>query len=118
MASKIVLRSLRNIGSLRRAPASQLFSAKTAYPLIANQFKTFKVSAISTQNAYTNLTSFLNEEIKLEKSAQKLKNKMPTIAGFEVKADGPNITLTKTHNDEKYLADWVHLDRTRILCFP
>jgi hypothetical protein len=101
MASKIVLRSLRNIASLKRAPTSQLFNAKTAYPLVSNQFKTFKVSTISTQGAYSNLTSFLNEEIKLEKNAQKSKSKAPTVAGFEVKAEGPNITLSKVHNDEK-----------------
>jgi hypothetical protein len=44
------------------------------------------------------LTSFLKQEIKQEKESQK---PLPTIKGFEVKHDGPNVTLTRKHGNEE-----------------
>ncbi|CAF0745766.1 unnamed protein product [Didymodactylos carnosus] len=52
-------------------------------------------------NAYQDLSSFLNKEIKLEKEAQKHPSEMPNIVGFEVTTDGSEVTLTKTNGDEK-----------------
>jgi hypothetical protein len=50
--------------------------------------------------AYTKLSSFLKDEIQRENEVKKHKN-LPKISGFDVKTDGPNVTLTKSYNDEK-----------------
>ncbi|CAF1068943.1 unnamed protein product [Didymodactylos carnosus] len=52
-------------------------------------------------NAYQDLNAFLDKEIKLEKQAQKHPSKMPKIEGFEVKTEGPEVTLLKTEGNEK-----------------
>jgi hypothetical protein len=39
----------------------------------------------------------LGQEIKLEKESKK---KLPNVSGFTLNTDGPNVTLTKSHNDE------------------
>jgi hypothetical protein len=48
------------------------------------------------------LSSFLTQEIKQESDNRKHKVGLPKVAGFEVKSEGPNVTLTKTHDSEKY----------------
>lgn len=47
--------------------------------------------------AFSDLTSFLSQEIKLEKQTRK---DLPKVTGFTLSTDGPNVTLTKSHNDE------------------
>ena len=48
------------------------------------------------------LEEFLKEEIQMEKKQQKaLTGKLPKIKGFEItKTDGPNVTLSKTFENE------------------
>jgi hypothetical protein len=48
------------------------------------------------------LSSFLTQEIKQESDNRKHKVGLPKVAGFEVKSEGPNVTLNKTHDSEKY----------------
>ncbi len=50
---------------------------------------------------FSELKTFLNEEIKLEKEGDKHKGGLPKITGFAVKTEGPNVTLTKSHNGEE-----------------
>ena len=42
----------------------------------------------------------MKEEIELERGAQKFQGQLPSIQGFEVVADGANVTLKKSYNDE------------------
>jgi len=59
-------------------------------------------SSIQTNDdAYRDLSTFLEKEIKLEKTAQKHPSKMPKIEGFEVEATGPEVTLTRKSGQEK-----------------
>jgi hypothetical protein len=46
------------------------------------------------------LNQFLVNEIKLEKETRKNQTQTPKLKGFDLKAEGPNITLTKAHNNE------------------
>ncbi len=39
----------------------------------------------------------MGQEIKLEKDSRKA---LPKVTGFTLNTDGPNVTLTKSHNDE------------------
>lgn len=48
------------------------------------------------------LGSFLQNEIKLEKENLSKTNKPVQIQGFDIKTEGPNVTLTKTFNNEQY----------------
>ena len=50
--------------------------------------------------AFKSLSAYLKEEIKLEKE-QQVHKKLPVIAGFESKTEGPNVTLSKTYQDEQ-----------------
>jgi complement component 1 Q subcomponent-binding protein len=43
------------------------------------------------------LNSFLTQEIKLESETRK---ELPKITGFTTKLEGPNVTLTRSHNGE------------------
>jgi len=104
MASKLALRAMRNItksGSLLTRNV-QAFK-QTIQPIISSpsvmQMKFYGTER--RESAYGELTSFLNEEIKLEHDAQRHKNILPTVKGFDVKAEGPNVTLTKDYNNEK-----------------
>jgi len=48
------------------------------------------------------LSSFLTQEIKQESDNRKHKVGLPKVTGFDVKSEGPNVTLTKSHDSEKY----------------
>jgi len=50
---------------------------------------------------YTELNQFLVSEIKLEKETRKNQAQVPKVKGFDLKAEGPNVTLTKAYNNEK-----------------
>ena len=46
------------------------------------------------------LTEFLREEIKVEKSLDKSEGKLPRIKGFDVELDGSDVTLKKISDNE------------------
>jgi hypothetical protein len=102
MTSRIILSSLRSfnkapvVQTLLRAPT--LKSTFLATKPFSSTSKTFQAS---TSNVFNELKSFLNEEIKLEKEGDKHKGALPKVAGFAVKTDGPNVTLSKNHNGEE-----------------
>lgn len=48
------------------------------------------------------MNQFLNNEIKLEKETRKSQPQVPSVKGFEAKTDGPNVTLSRTHDKETY----------------
>jgi hypothetical protein len=103
MTSRLVLNSLKTLNktsiiqSLTRAPqlnAAVHLSATRSFSCTPRAFQA------PPPNVFTDLKNFLNEEIKLEKESSKHKA-LPKITGFEVKTEGPNVTLTKTHNGEQ-----------------
>ena len=47
------------------------------------------------------LSSFISEEIKLETDSRKSKPQTPKINGFDVKTEGPIVTLTKTFGGDE-----------------
>jgi len=70
-----------------------------SFSLINVNNRSFSASTVGLQqsNAFSDLTSFLSQEIKLEKQTRK---DLPKVTGFTLSTDGPNVTLTKSHNDE------------------
>ncbi|CAF2540722.1 unnamed protein product [Rotaria sp. Silwood2] len=101
MAFRNLTRGLFQIVTNRRFYSSiqqQIFIRK---PILTNQqFLSFS-SVIIQNDAYKDLNKFLEKEIQLEKSAQKHSSQLPTIQGFEVQCDGPEITLTRKSGKEK-----------------
>uniref|UniRef100_A0A915HY08 Complement component 1 Q subcomponent-binding protein, mitochondrial n=1 Tax=Romanomermis culicivorax TaxID=13658 RepID=A0A915HY08_ROMCU len=91
--------SLNNARSFSSLLSSQKCHQRT---LFRSNFSRFQSSACSTDVA---LRDFLKEEIEAEKTiAQKQlgeQHKTPVISGFDMKTDGAEVTLTKTHNNEK-----------------
>ncbi len=130
MASRFLTRSLRSFNSVinQNARMSLLSQAKPklgSFSLINVNNRAFSASSVSLQQSsgiyliylinlvkiiikvvfffwtilivFKDLTSFLGQEIKLEKESKK---KLPNVSGFTLNTDGPNVTLTKSHNDE------------------
>jgi complement component 1 Q subcomponent-binding protein, mitochondrial len=104
MASRFLTRSLRSFNSLinQNARMSLLSQAKPklgSFSLINVNNRAFSASSVSLQQSsvFKDLTSFLSQEIKLEKESRK---NLPNVTGFTLNTDGPNVTLTKSHNDE------------------
>ena len=75
--------------------------------LVSSLTRSFSLSlnthkpAASNTNVFKELSTFLNDEIKLEKETDKHKSGLPKITGFAVKTDGPNVTLIKSHEGEE-----------------
>lgn len=69
------------------------------------------VKSVSTSSAVRassevskKLSTFISEEIKLENDSRKSKSIVATnIGGFDVKTDGPAVTLTKTHGGDEHI---------------
>ncbi|CAF1148148.1 unnamed protein product [Rotaria sordida] len=100
MAFRNLTRGVFQIVTNRRfytAIQQQIFIRK---PIINNQqFRQF--SSVTIHNdAYKDLSKFLDKEIQLEKTAQKHSSQLPTIQGFEVQSNGPAITLTRKSGKE------------------
>jgi hypothetical protein len=111
MNSRLVYNSLKNAtkssNSLVQTALKSSFKPSLANAILRTEsvsVRTFS-SSISQMNAQSNglkdLTSFLNKEIELEKEARKHKGQLPKVSGFDVKTDGPNVTLTKSHEGEE-----------------
>jgi len=58
-------------------------------------------SVQTNDDAYRDLSTFLEKEIQLEKTAQKHPSKLPKIEGFQVETIGPEVTLTRQSGNEK-----------------
>ncbi|CAF0900076.1 unnamed protein product [Rotaria sp. Silwood1] len=101
MAFRNLTRGLFQIVTHRRFYSSiqqQIFIRKPI--LNSQQFRLFSSAQIQN-DAYKDLSKFLEKEIHLEKTAQKHPSQLPTIQGFEVQCDGPEITLTRKSGKEK-----------------
>jgi len=59
---------------------------------------TFRRNGTNLARSNKEMTEFLTSEIELEKSGQK--KSLPALNGWKITADGSNLTLTKTINDE------------------
>ncbi|UJR10219.1 hypothetical protein I4U23_014432 [Adineta vaga] len=104
MAFRNLTRGLFQLVTHRRLYSSisrQIFTRK---PIAVNQrflpFRSFS-SVQTNDDAYKDLSRFLEKEIQLEKSAQKHPSKLPNIQGFEVQTKGPEVTLTRQSGNEK-----------------
>jgi hypothetical protein len=106
MASRILSRSFKqlNISAFRAANSAKkvtcnVLSIASINPAIS---RGFGASAIQLQQSkgYKGLVEILENEIKEEKQIAK-KEELPKIKGFEFKTEGPNVTLTRTFEDEK-----------------
>jgi len=110
MSFRLVLNSLknaRNISLIGRnefkkqvnKPLSSVFSVAGKI-----QSRSFSASVVSLQqeseNVLKNLSTFLTQEIQQENELRSSKT-LPKMTGFDVKTDGPNVTLTKTFQNEK-----------------
>lgn len=103
MASKLILRGFRNFSKIQVLLPN--LSTKVQINQILNLNNSFEARAFSTSlirnsNTLKDLSNFLNEEIKLEQDSQNEQKKALTVTGFNLKSDGPNVTLSKKHNDE------------------
>ena len=100
--NRLVLGSLRSLSKsnlVKQVVSGSKFNAVSVTRSFSCSMQLFKPAA-SSSNVFKELTSFLNQEIQLEKEARKHKD-LPKVAGFETKTDGPNVTLTKQHNGEE-----------------
>ena len=103
MASKLITRSFRNFSKTqvllsnlnRKVQINQILNLNNSF-----EARAFSTSLIRNSTVLKDLSNFLNEEIKLEQNAQNEQKRGLTVTGFSVKGDGPNITLSKKHNDE------------------
>ncbi|RMZ99490.1 complement component 1 Q subcomponent-binding mitochondrial [Brachionus plicatilis] len=104
MASRFMLKSIRNLTKIqilipnlnKKVQINQILN-------LNNKFATraFSTSCIRNSNVMKDLSNFLNEEIKQEQEAQKEQKGSLSVTGFNTKTDGPNVTLSKKHNDEE-----------------
>lgn len=107
MASRLSLRLIRNANTvINKNLISQnvlkslkLSPINNAYMCLSN--RAFSTSIFRATNVLKDLSNFLNEEIKLETESRKSRNDLPKVSGFDLKTDGPNVTLTKKFNDEE-----------------
>jgi hypothetical protein len=106
MASRLVTRSmmkqLAKVSTVQSNLIVKQFSPMTAAPV----HRQFSVSAASLQekssSTFQELSAFLSKEIQLEKEQHPV-SALPKITGFEVKADGPNVTLTRAHDTDEQI---------------
>jgi complement component 1 Q subcomponent-binding protein, mitochondrial len=105
MASRTIFRSFKSLSKVKipsnTATISKSLSIQSAITKLPQITSVRTYASDSNNNAYSALTSFLKEEIKFEKENQQFKNKLPTIPGFDVQTDGPNVTFTRTYENEK-----------------
>lgn len=108
MAFRNLTRAVFQFGAQRRLLSvinRPVFQLKPTMPSNTMIFRSF-ASAANTENAYRDVNEFLHKEIQLEKSMQKHPNNLPQIKGFEVKADGPHVTLTRQAGQEKITVEF------------
>jgi len=107
----MALRNLtRGIFQIAQRTGPRMFSMKSHQKLFVHQpitaipryLPSRMFSSVQTnEDAYRDLSTFLDKEIKLEKTAQKHPSKLPKIEGFEVQTNGPEVTLTRQTGTEK-----------------
>jgi len=103
MALRVCTKSLRQ---LKNAFGSSLAGKKAPVPLnwvnpvMARGFSA-SVCQLQQSKAYKGLVQKLDREIKEERQHLAKKEELPKITGFDVKTEGPNVTMTKNHGDEK-----------------
>lgn len=104
MAFRSLTRGLFQLTATRRLYSSIAPQVLTRKSLATNQrfvpFRSFS-SVQTNDDAYKDLSRFLEKEVQLEKSAQKHPSKLPNIQGFEVQSNGPEVTLTRQSGNEK-----------------
>lgn len=112
MAGRILTRTLVNLNStfnqslLKLAKPARCLTQLQTSPCLGSGWNN-KRSIVTTSpmlqstNTGGDLAKFLVEEIRLENESCKHKSDLPQITGFNIKADGPSVTLAKTHNNEQ-----------------
>jgi hypothetical protein len=103
MASRFLFKSLKNVPGLCRMSLAQTVAKhQTVFTPLSVNTRTFSVSGIklADSSVYSDLHTFLNQEIKIEQEARKQTNQVTKMKSFDLKADGPNVTLTKNFGEE------------------
>lgn len=107
MASRILCKSMR-----MAVMAGQKLSTKTTPSQLGRIMASVghQASYLSTSSQLRassevskKLTTFISEEIKLETDSRKNKSQAVKITGFDVKTEGPVVTLTKTHGGDEQI---------------
>lgn len=104
MASRFFSNSLKMVGSLSRTSfASNIAKCQSKFTPIALNTRTFNSSAVrmSDGGVYSELNSFLVQEIKIEQEARKQTSQVTKMKDFDLKADGANVELVKSFAQEK-----------------
>lgn len=105
MASRILSKSVRQF-SLVLGQHLVKQSRPAAATIVKTSQRTLLTSPHlrASSEVSNKLTSFLSEEIKLETDSRKNKAHNPKINGFDVKTEGPIVTLTKTHGGDEHIS--------------
>ncbi|UJR35801.1 hypothetical protein I4U23_028549 [Adineta vaga] len=107
MAFRCVTRNLFQLAKLTTTNINQrLYSSiqnsHRSLAIIQRSLPIRTFSSLQTNdNAYRDLDTFLQKEIKLEKTAQKHPSNLPDISNFQVQTDGPEVTLTRQAGKDK-----------------
>lgn len=103
MSSRLVLNAVRSVARSSAVYMTPMRLATTPRLLNLSAVRSFySTPRVMDQasNVIKELSEFLNKEIELEKENRKHKTGLPTFTGFDLKSDGPNVTLTKNFQDE------------------
>lgn len=110
MASRILCKSMRFATNtvvcqslIRKMTPTA--SSVSAIRIAQNKSLFFSTSsqARASSEVSNKLTTFISEEIKLETDSRKHKAPSPKITGFDLKTEGPVVTLTKTHGGDEQI---------------
>ena len=104
MASRFLSNSLKIVGSLNRVNlVSNVVKFQSKFAPISLNTRMFNSSTIrmSDGGVYDELNSFLVQEIKIEQEARKQTNQVTKMKDFDLKADGANVELVKSFDQEK-----------------
>jgi len=90
------------MNTLSIRPANQIATKLNVMaPIITNRAFSASVCQLQQSKAFKGLVQKLDREIKEEKQNMSQKEELPKITGFDIKTEGPNVTLTKSYGDEK-----------------
>ena len=106
MASRILTKSIRAL-ALKSMP-TRLTTTGYLYNKMPHQLspilshRSMQTTGVVGQDSVVkDLASFIAAEVKLERDSRKDKSQLAKITGFELKTEGPNVTLTKKHGNEQ-----------------
>lgn len=100
MASRFLSKSLKNVSTLCRTNLVKTMTKPQFTPVLNTRMFSATTIKMSDSSVYSDLQTFLNQEIKIEQEARKQTNQVTSMKNFELKSEGPNVTLTKNFGEE------------------